>query len=71
MKTFYRISMTNIVISYIQRIIGVTSFKRDKIWTEKMGGVGLFETDRVGSVADKSHKYMFVTVNYIKRIKYR
>ena len=35
-----------------------------------MGGVGLIETYRVSSVADKSHKYMFVTVNDIKRIKY-
>ena len=34
------------------------------------GGVGLIETYRVGSVADKSHKYMFVTANDIKRIKY-
>ena len=29
------------------------------------GGVGLIETYRVGSVADKSHKYMFVTANDI------
>ena len=36
----------------------------------KVGGIGLIETYRVGSVADKSHKYMFVTVNDIKRIKY-
>ena len=35
-----------------------------------MGGVGLIETYRVGSVADKSLKYMFVTANDIKRIKY-
>ena len=35
-----------------------------------MGGVGLIETYRVSSDADKSHKYMFVTVNDIKRIKY-
>ena len=35
-----------------------------------MGGVGLIETYRVGSVADKSHKYMFVTVIDIKRTKY-
>ena len=35
-----------------------------------MGGVGLIETYRVGSVADKGHKYMFVTVNDFKRIKY-
>ena len=35
-----------------------------------MGGVGLIETYRVGSVADKSHIYMFVTANDIKRIKY-
>ena len=54
--------MTNIVPSYIQRIIGVT-------W--KVGGVGLIETYRIGSVvADKSHKYMFVTASDIKRIKY-
>ena len=62
--------MTNIVTSYIQRIIGITVFKREKIWTRKVGGVGLFETYRVGSVADKSIKYMFVTANDIKRIKY-
>ena len=53
--------MTNIVTSYFQRIIGDTSFKREKIWTRKVGGVR--------SVADKNHKYMFVTVNDIKRIK--
>ena len=35
-----------------------------------MGGVGLIETYRVGSVADKSQKYMFVMVSDIKRIKY-
>ena len=35
-----------------------------------MGIIGLSETYRVGSAADKSHKYMFVTVNDIKRIKY-
>ena len=35
-----------------------------------MGGVGLIETYRVGSVADKSNKYMFVTANDITRIKY-
>ena len=34
-----------------------------------MGGTGLIETYKVGSVADKSHKYMFVTVNHIKRKK--
>ena len=68
--------MTNIVTSYIQRIIGVTSFKREKIWTWKVGGggggggVGLIETYRVGSVADKNHKYMFVTSSDIKQIKY-
>ena len=62
--------MTNIVTSYIQRIIGVTSFKREKIWTRKVGDLGLIETFRVGSVVDKSHKYMFVTVNDIKQIKY-
>ena len=62
--------MTNIVTSYIQRIIGVTSFKREKIWTWNVRGVGLIETYRVGSVADKSHKYMFVSANDIKGIKY-
>ena len=62
--------MTNIVTGYIQRIIRVTSFKREKIWTWKVAGIGLTETGRVGSVADKSHKYMFVTVNDIKRIKH-
>ena len=62
--------MTNIVTSYIQRIVGVAAFKREKIWTWKVGVIGLIETYRVGSVADKSHKYMFVTVNDIKRIKY-
>ena len=61
--------MNNIVTSYIQRIIDVTSFKREKIWTWKVGTVGLIETYRVGSVADKGHKYMFVTVNDIKRKK--
>ena len=35
-----------------------------------MGSVGLIETYRVGFVADKSHKYLFVTVNDINRIKY-
>ena len=35
-----------------------------------MGGVDLRETYRVDSDADKSHKYMFVTANDIKRIKY-
>ena len=35
-----------------------------------MGGVGLIETYRVGSVAVKSHKYIFVTAKDIKRIKY-
>ena len=35
-----------------------------------MGGVGLIETYRVCSVADKSHKYMFATANDIKRTKY-
>ena len=62
--------MTNIVTNYIQRIVGVASFKWEKIWTWKVGVIGLIETYRVGSVADKSHKYMFVTVNDIKRIKY-
>ena len=62
--------MTNIVTSYIQRIIGVTSFKREKMWTWKVGVIGLIEIYSIGSVADKSHKDMFVTVNDIKRIKY-
>ena len=35
-----------------------------------MEGVGLIETFRVGSVVDKSHKYVFITVYDIKRIKY-
>ena len=35
-----------------------------------MGVIGLIETYRVGSSIDKSHKYMLVTVNDIKRIKY-
>ena len=35
-----------------------------------MGVIGLIETYSLSSVADKSHKYMFVTVNDIKRIKY-
>ena len=35
-----------------------------------MGVIGLIETYRVVSIADKSHKYMFVTVNDIKQIKY-
>ena len=34
-----------------------------------MEGVGLTETYRVGSVADKSYKYMFVTANDIKTNK--
>ena len=62
--------MTNIVTRYIQRIIGVTYFKRESIWTWEVGDTGLIETYRVGSAADKSHKYMFVTANDIKRIKY-
>ena len=33
-------------------------------------GVGLIKTYRVGSVAVKSHKYMFIIANDIKRIKY-
>ena len=36
-----------------------------------MGVIGLIETYRVGSVADKRHKYMCVTVNDIKQIKYQ
>ena len=36
-----------------------------------MGVIGLIETYSIGSVADKSHKYMFITVNDIKRIRYR
>ena len=35
-----------------------------------MEEAGLIETYRAGSVADKSQKYMFVTGNDIKRIKY-
>ena len=35
-----------------------------------MEGVGLIEAFKVGSVVDKSHKYMFVTVYDIKRIKH-
>ena len=35
-----------------------------------MEGVCLIETFRVGSVVDKSHKYTFVTVYDIKRIKH-
>ena len=35
-----------------------------------MGGVGLIETYRVGFIADKTHRYMFVTASDIKRIKY-
>ena len=63
--------MTNIVTNYIQRIIGVASFKREKIWKWKVGVIGLIEIYRVGSDADKNHKYMFVTVNNdIKQIKY-
>ena len=38
--------------------------------TLKLEGVGLIETFRVGSVVDKSHKYMYVTVHDIKRIKH-
>ena len=36
----------------------------------KSGGVGLIETYKVVSVADKGHKNMFVTVNDTKRIKF-
>ena len=39
-------------------------------WTWKVGDVCLVETNRVGFIADKGHKYMFVIVNDIKRIKY-
>ena len=35
-----------------------------------MEGVGLIETFRVGSVVDKSNKYMCVTFYDIKRIKH-
>ena len=35
-----------------------------------MAGVGLIETFRVGSVVDKSNKYMCVTFYDIKRIKH-
>ena len=35
-----------------------------------MGGVCLIETYRIGPVADKFHKYMFVAANDIKQIKY-
>ena len=62
--------MANIVTSSMQPIIVVTSYKQEKIWPLKVEGVGLMETFRVGSVADKSHKYMFVTVYDIKRIQY-
>ena len=34
-----------------------------------MEDVGLIETFRVGSVVDKSHKYMLATIYDIKRIK--
>ena len=33
------------------------------------GGVCLIETYRVGFVANKSHKFMYVTANDIKRIQ--
>ena len=62
--------MTNIVTSYVKRIVGVTSFNQEKIWPRKVEGVGLIETFKVGSVVDKSHKYMFVTVYDIKRTNY-
>ena len=62
--------MTNIVTRYVKRRVGVTSFNRDKNWPCKVEGVGLTETIKVGSVADESHKYMFVTVYDIKRIKH-
>ena len=42
--------MTNIVTSYAQRIVGVTSFNREKIWPWKVEGVGLIETFRVDSM---------------------
>ena len=71
LETFYRISMSDIVTSYIQCIIGVTSFKREKIWPWKVEGVGLIETFRVGSVADKSNKFMLVTVYDINQKKYQ
>ena len=58
--------MTNIVTSYVYLIVGVTTFNREKIWPRKVEGVGLIESFRVGSIVDKSHKYMFVTVYHIK-----
>ena len=61
--------MTNIVTSYVKRMVGVTPFNREKIWPWKVDGVGLIETFKVGSVVDKIYKYMFVTVYDIKRIK--
>ena len=62
--------MTNIVTSYVKRIVGDTSFNREKIWPWKVEGVGLIETFKLGYVVDKSHKYMFVTVYDIKWIKH-
>ena len=62
--------MNNIVTSYIKLIVGVTSFNREQIWPWKVEGVGLIETFKVGYVVDKSHKYMFVAVYDIKRIKH-
>ena len=62
--------MTNIVTSYVKRIVGVTSFNREKIWPWKVEGAGLIETFKVGSVVDNGHKYMFVTVYDIKQIKH-
>ena len=63
-------SMTNIVASYIQRIIGGISFKREKTWPWKVEDIGLIEAFREGSVADTSHNDMFITVYDIKRITY-
>ena len=62
--------MTNIVTSYVKRIVGVTSFNREKICPWKVEGVSLIETFKVGYVVDKSRKYMFVIVYDIKRIKH-
>ena len=62
--------MTTIITSYVKRIVGVTSFNREKIWPWKGEGVGLIETFKVGSVVDKRHKYMFVTAYDITQIKH-
>ena len=62
--------MTDIVTSYVKRIVAVTYFNREKNWPWKVEGLGVIETFKVDSVADKSYKYMFVTVYDIKRIKH-